>query len=127
MDTKKSETSRVKITEFSNFQTVGELKEILALFPDDLNFGFRNQPFQNLFHITYKDDNNEFLCFQEPEQLNCDNKFQIYNKKTQTFVDAKLDEVFIRKLIPTNIQVSYDEKMISKETSDDFKKVIKKQ
>jgi hypothetical protein len=63
----KLETDHVKITQFSEFQTVGELKSILNKFPDNLDFGFANQPFQNLFHMEYKKHPiYEALVFREP-------------------------------------------------------------
>jgi hypothetical protein len=69
MNTIKIETELVNIIQYSNFSTVGELKEILSKYPDNLNFGFRNQPFQNLNYIKNKDNSFESLCFQEPDEL----------------------------------------------------------
>lgn len=42
--------------------TVGDLRKQLSYFPDDVSFGFRNQPMQVLYHIKY--DDFEALVFQ---------------------------------------------------------------
>ena len=53
--------SIVKIFEAAT--TVGELRKQLAMFSDDVPFGFRNQPMQVLYHDKY--DNVDYVSFQE--------------------------------------------------------------
>lgn len=42
--------------------TIGELKQIISNYSDDTDFGFRNQPIQGLFDISFGDES--FVAFQ---------------------------------------------------------------
>lgn len=43
--------------------TVGELKKLIEKYPDDISFGFMNQPIQEL--CEYKGGGNVFVVFKE--------------------------------------------------------------
>jgi hypothetical protein len=42
--------------------TVGELRQLLEGYSDDISFGFRNQPMQALYEVRHPDV--VFVCFQ---------------------------------------------------------------
>tara|TARA_B110001452_G_scaffold265390_1_gene269935 strand:+ start:113 stop:316 length:204 start_codon:yes stop_codon:yes gene_type:complete len=43
-------------------QTIGELKKLIAEYPDETSFGFRNQPMQELYEVQNKEET--FVVFQ---------------------------------------------------------------
>lgn len=43
-------------------QTIGELKKLIAEYPDETSFGFRNQPMQELYEVENKEET--FVVFQ---------------------------------------------------------------
>jgi len=96
------QTVLVDVVEYSDFSTVGELKQILSKYSDNINFGFRNQPFQNLHYIKYKDNSSECLCFQE---------------NTDGISIEEMQSVL-------NTLVSFDENPLKKEQYEDFKNEI---
>lgn len=52
-----------EITELGKPTTIGELRELISKYPDDVSFGFRNQPMQGLIEVKYPDQ--IFVVFQE--------------------------------------------------------------
>lgn len=46
-------------------KTIGELKELIKNYDDNIEFGFRNQPIQQLIEVKY--DDTVFVVFDEIE------------------------------------------------------------
>lgn len=44
-------------------ETIGALRKLLEIYPDDMSFGFRNQPMQELLCIRHSEST--CICFQE--------------------------------------------------------------
>ena len=43
-------------------RTIGELKKLINRYPDNTDFGFRNQPIQTLCHVEF--DDKMYIVFQ---------------------------------------------------------------
>lgn len=54
--------SRMK--EIGRPTTLGELREMTKDYPDEVGFGFRNQPMQSLFEVKYQGEA-IYVVFQE--------------------------------------------------------------
>lgn len=50
--------------------TIGELKKMIESYPDEMSFGFRNQPMQELIYIEHCDGDFKGVCFQEKKLEN---------------------------------------------------------
>ena len=75
--------------------TIGELRKMIEIYPDDTSFGFRNQPMQELCEVKYSDVT--FVVFQEglPEaqgEVEKTYRYAIYQAKkaVKNFNDALL-------------------------------------
>ena len=56
-----------KLKELGKPMTLGEFREMTKDYPDEVGFGFRNQPMQSLFEVKYH-DKAIFVVFQEGKE-----------------------------------------------------------
>lgn len=59
---------RPNIKKIGRATTIGELKKMIKDYPDNIPFGFRNQPMQSLYEIKYSDV--MYVAFQENKSKN---------------------------------------------------------